>query len=62
MLFFLYGYIILVYMIGFEYYNINNFIGINVVFMFIGFFVYCGFLYLESFYINFIVMVFILIL
>lgn len=49
-------------MIGFEYYNINNFIGINVVFMFIGFFVYCGFLYLESFYINFIVMVFILIL
>lgn len=49
-------------MIGFEYYNINNFIGINVVFMFIGFFAYCGFLHLESSHTNPIAMVFISIL
>lgn len=60
--FFLYRYINPAYMIGFEYYNINNFIGINVVFMFIGFFAYCGFLHLESSHTNPIAMVFISIL
>lgn len=62
MFFFIYRYIIPAYMIGFEYYNINNFIGINVVLMFIGFFAYCGFLHLESSHTNPIAMVFISIL
>lgn len=46
-------------MIGFEYHTINNFIDINVVLMFIGFFAYCGFLHLESSHTNPIAMVFI---